>query len=340
MDPYCSPVTRARIVDYIDSGLSTYEVARRVMHHPTTVARVYKRYYQNHDFYHSKSKPGRPRKLTRSDVQFAALMLAQNKARNVTELQQKYFKGVSAETLRQALKKIGLFARVRRKVPHIPAKNRRFRRAWCRYTITLPRSYWSHIIYSDECRAKLFGSDGLDWCWQRQYEVFDARYTKKYVAHDHEQVMVWGCITSAGAGRLRRIDGTLDAEKYVSVLEQGLLGTLKDYNLNPLEVVFQHDNDPKHKSRKAQDWLLKLNSFLVLPWPSNSPDLNVIENIWAHLKRCIRRRSVKPRNADELWAALEEEWLSIDPSVIVNLYNSIPRRIRAVLKNRGRATRY
>ena len=77
-----------------------------------------------------------------------------------------------------------------------------------------------------------------------------------------------------------------------------------------------------------------------MDWPPSLPDMNIIENVWDHLDKKVRARTVQPTNQDQLWAALQEEWGRIDLHYIRNLYTSIPRRLGALSDAKGKYTKY
>jgi hypothetical protein len=80
-------------------------------------------------------------------------------------------------------------------------------------------------------------------------------------------VMMWGCMTSSGPGMMCRIEGRMDQYMYREILERELIHTLHAYNLDLANMIFQHDNDPKHTSKIVRHWL-NSQEFTILKWPA------------------------------------------------------------------------
>ena len=151
--------------------------------------------------------------------------------------------------------------------------------------------------------------------------------------------MVWGCMTSRGFGCLVQVEGNMDAVQYCQILEEGLLGTLDDHDIDCNSVYFQQDNDPKHASYHAKAWLAK-NRFHVLQWPANSPDLNPIENAWHQLDVNYNHQAHRARNEDELFGILQEEWQKLSLEYCNKLYESMPHWVIKIMSNKDKWAGY
>lgn len=151
--------------------------------------------------------------------------------------------------------------------------------------------------------------------------------------------MIWGCITLYGPGHLHRIEGIMDAPKYVNILKSSLIDTLHDFNVKPQAIYFQQDNDPKHTSKLTKAYLAS-KKIDTLNWPPNSPDMSSIKNAWNYLDHILHLRNPLPQKVEQLWAALEEEWGKLGEAYITKLYYSIPDCVAALMAAKGGATHY
>jgi len=178
-----------------------------------------------------------------------------------------------------------------------------------------------------------------DDCWKAPGEGLSKRTVQATVKHGGGSTMVWGCMTTQGVGRMCIVDGIMNAEKYIKILDQNLVATARDHHMLRSGFIFQQDGDPKHTSRPASEWF-EDHRINVLKWPAQSPDLNPIEHLWEHLKRQFNSYENHPTSIHELEARINREWEKIDPKVCEDLIASMPRRLEAVIRAKGGSTKY
>jgi hypothetical protein len=185
-----------------------------------TARRNYHQVVKSGDPYHYKGKSGRPRRFSTRDMRHAARLVDTGVARDGSDVKHMLFPDAPDRTVRKALQDIGLNGRVRCAKPQLSHTHIRKRFEWAADMLELTADDWRDVVYSDESKFNLFGSDGKQYCRRRPHEELEPRNVKKTVKHGGGSVMVWGCLTEHGPGRLHRVDGIMDAKQYCRILEE------------------------------------------------------------------------------------------------------------------------
>ena len=94
---------------------------------------------------------------------------------------------------------------------------------------------------------------------------------------------------------------------------------------------------PAHKSKLVKKFLVNMK-IPILEWPGNSPYLNPIENAWNCMKNKVQEK--QPTSIPDLKEILTDLLVHIDIDYFIKLSESMPNRLRNVIKARGHMTKY
>jgi transposase len=330
---------RGEIIGAWKCDHSESEISKKLNYKKSTVHKVITTYKKGFEIPPSRS--GRPLKITERDDRHLMQILNKNRRTNISELCEDFVDSTSTDisqiTLKRHLHKNNIYGRVGAKKPFVNAANRIKRLSWAKNKKNWVDE-WNYIIWSDESRFEVFRGDGRKYVWRNTQEKYNPKCLIPTFKSGQESVMVWACFTKNKLGPLVRLEGRITAKIYIEMLENYLLPFINSLE-NENEYTFQEDNAPIHTANIAKKWK-KDNNIESLPWPAQSPDLNPIENLWDELDRKVRNHKPLPKNKDNLWEILQEEWSNLDEDIYKNLIDSMPHRIAAVIANKGYPTKY
>lgn len=337
------PIPRADYNSIVHSLLTTTHsltlISEKSGHSLSTVSRIAKEVAPHR----ARARGGRPQKLTSHDRRSVVTSIATGRAANAVQAAQRINRTISSsictQTVRNILKEEGFTAVVKKKKPMLKTQHRKERLEFAKKYGEWTVEDWKRVIWSDETKINRFGSDGRQYVWKKKGQPLGDKEVKGTVKFGGGNIMVWGCMGWNGVGRLVEVEGRMDAKQYVEILKDGLLPSIQESGILKEQAIFQQDNDPKHTSQLAQNWL-RDEGIRVLDWPSQSPDINPLEHLWMHLKRQLSRYEKAPKGVWELWERAAKVWEGIDAEVCQRLIESIPNRLAEVVKARGGNTKY
>ena len=248
----------------------------------------------------------------------------------VNDLRKYGEKIISRQTIGKLLKENDLKSFKAPKKPYITKLTRQKRLNFCEKYKNLD---WKNVIFSDECRIICFGSNKPPLVRRPIGQSLNPKYTIPTVKKPFS-VMIWGCFRGDEIGPLHIVENSMNGEQYTRILDSKLI---RFYRSNE-NSIFQDDSAPCHRCNLVQRWH-EDNGIRQLDWPTNSPDLNPIENLWSFVKRKLAAK--RPYNKRTLIEAIVKVWNhEIPKELLLKLSDSMKKRIEDCKSLKGYATKY
>lgn len=244
--------------------------------------------------------------------------------------------GVSMQTVRTHLHEAGIHCRrPARKILMSDAH----RRERVRFAEEYQHFDWLNnvVIFTDE---KTFKSDkdGRKILWRKRGERYSELNLLPNRMSGRLTLGFWGWMSSMGPGELVEVGGKFNSHNYLDILRDVMLPTVRI--VYPHEhIYFVQDNCAIHKARVVRNWLQTQEDVTIINWPSKSPDLNPIENLWGQM--ILNWDSSDVRNKNNLQELVTSTWeLMRGRESCWNMVASMKSRLEQIIESNGAPLSY
>lgn len=208
-----------------EDGKTYAEISKTIGRPRSTVQSVLQNYAKNKSF---DVAPGRGRKkvlsahmereierMVKADPKLSAPKIA-------ADINANHGISVNPQTIRNLLHTKGYNGRTARKKPYISKANVVKRLNYANMYATKPDDFWKNVIFVDESKFNVFGSDGRRFVWRKANTALQLKNLQPTVKHGGGSLMVWGAMGANGVGNLVFIETTMDKHKYLQILKENV----------------------------------------------------------------------------------------------------------------------
>ena len=239
-------------------------------------------------------------------------------------------------TIQKCLKKLGFKNLRYRHKPILSNETKQKRISFANKYKNWTVRQWKRVLFTDESSVQV-GKVYLRKIWVKPCNrLKPGFYLPKKQDYGKKYVKVWSCFSYKGVGKLHFIEDGWNRHVYKAILNERLKAEAN--SLIGREFTLQEDGDKVHKSKVVETWKRK-NKINVLDWPPSSCDLAPIENLWGFFKKRLSLEA-NPSNIQQFKDLAQKIWSETPVSICQKLIESVPRRIQAVLENKGGPTKY
>lgn len=345
------PFTRTKLVELKTVACWTYKQIHA--QYPTipiatiksTVARAAKRVDNQ-----TVPRSGRPRKLDENDKEKLLHAIDENPRVTYEDLLSEVDNKVKRASIWRLLHEEGRRKWLVMDRPALTPEHAAARLRWARTYEHFTPQDWTRVFWSDECTVERGIGARREYTFTPRHKQI-AEQDVRGVPMKGNQIkqMFWAAFSGAtrrtgliplfGDPRSRRggVNRFVIRDLYLRILPT--LITNRD-------GIFQQDNASTHTAIIVREALADIG-VEVMDWPAKSPDLNPIENLWTLLKQKIYEicpELKEMRNNDTTHTILietaQQAWEELNLDYLVNLSESMPRRVKAVIDAEGWYTKY
>ncbi|KAK3510477.1 hypothetical protein QTP70_008661 [Hemibagrus guttatus] len=220
--------TRNKIVDLHQAGKTESAIGKQLGVKKSTVGAIIRKWktYKTTD---NLPRSGAPRKISPRGVKMITRTMSKNPRTTrgdlVNDLQRAGTK-VTKATISNTLRRQGLKSCSARRVPLLKPVHVRAHLKFAREHLDDPEEDWENVIWSDETKIELFGKDSTCRVWRRMNAELHPKNTIPTVKHGGGNIMLWGCFSAKGPGRLIRVKERMNGAMYLLSMSHFFLANL------------------------------------------------------------------------------------------------------------------